>query len=394
MNNINSNNYKRKLLNVSFDDNNGKKLQSGKIRIGNKSMFNLCSNDYLGLSKRKELIKNSNIWANKFGTGLSSSRMISGNLDLISEIENLMSVLKFKESSVIMGSGFQCNLTVIPAITNNSLGNRNKIRIFSDKLNHSSIHHGCLLAQQKTYRYRHLDYCHLESLLKKNLNSKKIIISESIFSMDGDIADISTLRFLAKKYKAILYLDEAHATGVFGVDGFGLSTIKNTEANENEVVIGTFSKAFGSYGSYVCCSNKMKQKIIDSCSGLIYSTVLPPPVLGSIEKALQLIPKMKIERKLLLDNSTYLRKKLKAKNFNIINSSSHIIPVVFSDTSKCVKLSKMLQDKGFYIHPVRHPTVPIGQSRLRISLTSFLKKQTLEKFFNILKFLDETYEKN
>tara|TARA_E500000178_G_scaffold346355_1_gene397864 strand:- start:10230 stop:11414 length:1185 start_codon:yes stop_codon:yes gene_type:complete len=394
VNNFISNKYKRKLLNLSFHNNDGEKLQNGKIRIDDKFLYNFCSNDYLGLSKSKELIENSIDWANKFGTGLSSSRMVSGNLDLISEIENKISVLKLKETSVIMGSGFQCNLTVIPAITNNSLGQRQKMIILSDKLNHSSIHHGCLLTQQKTLRYKHLDYCHLESLLKKNINSKKIIISETIFSMDGDIADISTLRFLAKKYNSLLYFDEAHATGIFGKNGFGLTTLNNSEANENEVVIGTFSKAFGSYGSYISCSQQMKERIINSCSGLIYSTVLPPPVLGSIQKAIELIPNMKYTRKTLLKNSEFLRRKLKENGFNIFKSKSHIIPVVFSKTSKCTKLSEMLKENGFYIHPVKHPTVPIGQSRLRISLTSFLKKQTIIDFIKKLRLLEEIYEKN
>ena len=176
-------------------------------------------------------------------------------------------------------------------MTGNSLGKRSKFYIFSDKLNHASINYGCLFSRQKCFRYEHLDLNHLEFLLKKvPINSPKIIISETLFSMDGDFVNINEIRMIAKKYNCILYLDEAHALGVYGKDGFGEVATDNKKI-ENEVVIGTFSKAFGSYGSFVSCSNRIYKDIVNNCSGLIYSTALPPSVLRSIYASVKKVPK-------------------------------------------------------------------------------------------------------
>ena len=228
----------------------------------------------------------------------SSSRLVTGNIDETMQIESKLSKNKNKEGSIILGSGFQCNSTLIPSLLNNTLGKRCKAVIFSDRLNHSSIYHGCYLSKQKVKRYNHLDFNHLEYLLKKEKNiNLKMIISETVFSMDGDIADIQVLRFLAKKYNCILYFDEAHAVGIFGPRGFGLTTDKKNSL-ENEVVVGTCSKAFGSYGSYISCSKEIKKKIINTCAGLIYSTAIPPGIIGSIDVAID-----KVKCKLLVSSA-------------------------------------------------------------------------------------------
>ena len=181
-----------------------------------------------------------------YGSSLSSSRFISGNLDKISVIESKLSKFTGKEKSLIFSGGFLMNSTLIPTLTGNNLGQRNKVEIFSDKLNHASINYGCYLTRQRVFRYNHLDLDHLDDLLKKtNKNTPKFIISETLFSMDGDLANVEELRDIAKKYNAILYLDEAHSIGVYGKNGSGCAFGKNYE---KEIVVGTFGKVLGALG--------------------------------------------------------------------------------------------------------------------------------------------------
>lgn len=383
--NTNNKNF-RKLLKVSLVNHKNKRLPLGKIVVGGKTLHNFSGNDYLGLSQNEQLIQNSILFTEKFGTSLSSSRLVTGNLDLIDKIEQKISKLNFSEKTLILGSGFQCNSTLIPALTENTLGKVNKAYIFSDKFNHSSINIGCLLSRQKVFRYNHMDLNHLEFLLKKNSKVKtKLIVTETLFSMDGDIIDINSMRFLAKKYNAILYLDEAHSLGVFGPKGFGIATQEKSQKIENEILVGTFSKSFGSYGSFVSCNNEFKDKIVNLCAGLIYSTALTPGTIGSIEKAVDIVPKMHNERKILQKNSAFVRKKLLELNLDLSNSNSHIIPIVFKNLEKCKELSKYLIENNFFVIVIRPPTVPRNKNRLRISLSTLLKKSIIESFVEKIK---------
>lgn len=352
------------------------------IKLNGRKLVNFASNDYLGLSKNKKIINTSIKWTRNYGSSLSSSRMITGNLDKIREIESMISVKTKHQKSIIMGNGFLLNSTLIPAITGNSIGNRSECFIFSDKLNHASINYGCLLSKQKFFRYRHLDLNHLERLLRKTpKDSKKIIISETLFSMDGDFADIGGIRYLAEKYNSILYLDEAHAIGVFGKEGFGLFSGKK---KNNELVVGTFSKALGSYGSFVSCSNSFHKIIVNHCGGLIYSTVLPPSVLGSIHAGIELIAKTKKLRDKIEQNFKFVLAKLNKMSFDTSNSKSHIIPIILKSHSKCKELFEYLLDYGFYVKEVRPPTVPKGLERIRLSITATMRKKTLERFIKII----------
>ncbi len=376
--------YIRELKKISYFSEKKKKVSPGKIFFKGKELYNFSSNDYLGLSTNDDLINRSIEWTKKYGVGLCSSRLVSGNLDFIENIEEKISKLKRKEASLIMGSGFQANSTVIPSIIENTLGKKSKATIFSDKLNHASINYGCILSRQKTIRYNHLDYNHLESLLsKQDINSIKLIVSETVFSMDGDIVDIDKIRFLCLKYNCLLYLDEAHATGVFGNNGFGL-TSKEDSLSPNEIVIGTFSKSFGAFGSYISCSKKMKKKIVNCCSGLIYSTALPPNILGAIDAAIDIIPLMNSSRKILLKNSKFMKDTLIKKKFLLPDTSTHIIPIIFECEKKCNFISEELYKKGFFLSAIHPPTVPKGKSRLRISLTLNIKIETIKFFLNTL----------
>ena len=372
----------RKLENVRFG-NRTEKNSLDKIVVKGKSMINLSSNDYLGLSKDKKLISSSIKWTSQYGTSLSSSRLISGNLEKIQIIEKTISKFTLSEKTLIFGGGFLLNSTLIPTLVNNNVGQRNEILIFSDKYNHSSINYGCYLTRQKVLRYKHLDLNHLEYLLKKSSKKiPKIIISETLFSMDGDIIDISNLRFIAQKFNAMLYLDEAHSMGIFGKNGFGLSS---NDKYSKEVVVGTFGKSFGSYGAFVSSDSEIYKKIINSCSGLIYSTALPPGNYAAISEAVKKMPELGNLRKKLLENSKFLRNELNKINISTGNSNSHIIPIILGDEKKCYKLQNYLHKKNFFVKVIKSPTVAKKSERIRISLTATLKKKTLIDFLNIIK---------
>ncbi len=380
MNNVISNNKNlfRELEEFGFSSRTTKNNED-VLQFKGKRLINFSSNDYLGLSKNKDIIATSCKWLKKYGSSLSSSRLISGNLDRIKSIEKQISDYNKHEESIILGNGFLLNSTVIPALIGNSIGKKTKSFIFSDKSNHASINYGCLVSRQKCFRYNHLDLNHLERNLKKiHINEKKIIISETLFSMDGDLADIDGLKFLSNKYNSILYLDEAHATGVCGVNGFGLSS--NYKKNENEVIVGTFSKAFGSYGSYISCSKKNHKIIVNYCGGLIYSTVLPPSVLGSIFAGVKKIPKSNHLRIKIKRNYEFLLRKLKDLSYDTSDSNSHIIPIILYSHANCKKLHEYLFNNGFYAKVIRPPTVPKGKERIRLSITATMNKKMLVNF--------------
>ena len=382
---LNKKNPTRKLEIFDYASKLSKK-NTDLVKYNGKKLINFASNDYLGFSKNKEISGESISWIKKYGSSLSSSRLVTGNLDKIEMLENLISKNIQHENSIIVGNGFLLNSTLIPSLTGNSLGTRNKCVIFSDKLNHASINYGCLISRQKCFRYNHLDLNHLENQLKKTPKKmRKIIISETLFSMDGDLADLSGLRYLSKKYASILYLDEAHSFGLYGKNGYGFAS--DIKKNTNEIIVGTFSKALGSYGSFVACSGDFYRKIVNTCGGLIYSTVLPPSILGAISASLKKITKVSNLRKRIKSNSEYLLKNLKSLNFDTAKSNSHIIPLILRDRSKCVSLKKHLFDHGYYVKEISPPTVPLGYDRIRLSLTATMSKVVIQKFIkHISKF--------
>lgn len=372
----------KKLEKIGFlnrTDNN----ELDSIYFEGKPLINFSSNDYLGLSKNKTLIASSKKWTELYGTSFSSSRMVSGNFEEIEKIENLLSKFTLSEKTLILNSGYLTNATIIPAISQNNLGQRNKVFFFSDKFNHSSINFGCHLTRQKVFRYNHLDLNHLENLLKKSSKLvPKIIITETVFSMDGDIVDIKSLRFLAKKYDALLYLDEAHSLGIFGKKGFGIAS---SDKYEKELVVGTFGKSFGSFGAFVSSEKNIYKKIVNSGNGLIYSTALTPGNYAAILEAIKIMPTLNKLRASLIKNATFLIEELNKLNFFTGKTKSHIIPIIIGNNEECLDLQTYLRNRGFFVKAIRSPTVPEGTERIRISLTATITKNILEKFLENLR---------
>jgi len=346
--------------------------KEGLIYIKGKKYIDFCSNDYLGLSEHPAIKDISKETLEKFGTSSSASRLLSGDLALHHELEEKIASFKSKEDALIFNTGYQANVGVISALS----GRRDVV--FSDKLNHASIIDGIVLSGAKLFRFFHNDTVQLESLLKRERHKFKgcLIITESVFSMDGDKAPLKRLASLAKEYNSKFMVDEAHATGIFGENGSGL--VEEQEISDKvDIVMGTFSKALGSFGAYIACSTKIKEYLINTCRSFIYSTALPPSVIAANIKSLELVKNEPIRRKTLLENSDYLRENLKKHGFKI-KSSSQIIPLLTQESDRAVKLSEKLRERGHWVLPIRPPTVPRGESRLRFSLTYHHTKDMLE----------------
>lgn len=332
------------------------------LKIEDQLYLDFCSNDYLGLSSHP-YIKNKSIdYIEKFGTSSSASRLVTGSLEIHHELESQLSEL-YKREALIFNSGFQANISIIPALTD-----RQDI-ILSDKKCHNSILQGCLLSNAKHIRYQHNSFDHLENLLIKysEKSDRKIwIVTESLFSMDGDLAPLDNIIDLSEKFGASLYVDDAHSTGLYGVKGLGLA------ANRDgiDVLIETFGKAVGAFGAVALVSDTLKKYLINYCSGFIYTTSLPPSVIGSVSAAFELIPDMSEERNNISKNSDALRLKLNELGYNTLESRSQIIPVLTESDHRALELSEKLKRSGIYISAIRPPTVPKGESRLRLALTS------------------------
>lgn len=337
-------------------------LGTSKVQVNGINLLNFCSNDYLGLSAHPKIIERSNEYTKKYGAGAGASRLVSGTQTIHSQFEEKLADSLGLESVLLFNSGFQANTTIL-----STLADRNSL-ILADKKCHNSLLQGALLSKATFQRFNHNDMNHLRSLLEATTKKKynRIwIVSETIFSMDGDQNDLATLLNLANEYGALFYSDDAHALGVFGKHGFGL----NAGKDGIDISIGTFGKAFGSFGAFVGCGSEIKDYLINFCPGFIYTTALPPTIIGALDAALDIIPKMDEERVQLFKNIKYLTSELKTLGFNCGESESQIIPIIIGSEDETLKLSSYLQENGIWASAIRPPTVEQNASRIRLTLT-------------------------
>jgi 8-amino-7-oxononanoate synthase len=285
---------------------------------------------------------------------------------------------------LIFISGFLANISTLGCILDDKILNAKPL-VFFDKLNHSSLYQGVSLSKAELKRYHHNDINHLESLLIEYQNDTrpKFIVTETIFGMDGDITPLDEIAALTKKFNAFLYLDEAHATGVFGLNGYGLSTAVDLK-DIPHIIMGTFSKAIGVSGGYIACNRIMRDFIINKATGFIYSTASSPAVVGAVFKAWKLLKYLDKERETLQNLGNTLRKMLKDRGFNIGTSQTHIIPIILNEEDKCLKIQKVLFQEGILVSCIRPPTVPPGTSRLRIALTTKHTNNDLKRLVETL----------
>ena len=348
------------------------------IRIGKETYVNFASNDYLALRFHPALIERAKAFAEEHGVGSGASRLVTGNLDLFAGIEAKVAALKQKPAALIMASGFQANASILQALFDRSVLGAEPL-VFSDRLNHASIHFGCAASGAREIRYRHGDAAHLGVLLSQYQGDErpKFILTESVFSMDGDIAPLAEIGRLAREHDAMLIVDDAHATGILGEGGCGLS-------GEADIVIGTFSKALGGFGAYVACSDILRDYLINRCSGLIYSTALPPPVLGAIDAALDLVPSLDAERAHVASLAERFRLGARALGFDTGASTTQIVPLIAGANHAALSLSKRLRDAGYFVTAIRPPTVPTGTARLRLAFTAAHTASDIDGLLNAL----------
>ena len=323
-----------------------------------RRLLNFSSNDYLGLSKHPALIQAAQDYTVRYGTGATASRLVTGTYEIHQQLEEKLAIACGREAVLLFNSGFQANFSILASLLDQGS------LVLCDRLVHNSLLQGALASRARLIRYPHNDLDRLEAILQKaNQQSydRVVIVTETVFSMDGDRSDVDALVGLAQRYNAILYLDDAHAIGVLGKDGMGLAAYRP----EVDLVVGTFGKAFGAFGAFVACSAKLRSYLINCCPGFIYTTALPPAVIGAIDAALTLIPTLEADRLYLADLSDKLRSRLKASV-----SNSQIVPLLLGDEAKTLQLSQWLEACGILAVTIRPPTVAVGTSRIRFALSS------------------------
>ena len=336
----------------------------GKIRIDGKEVLNFSSNDYLDLSRHPHVMECAREALDKYGVGSTASRLVTGTLPIHEELEHRLAKEKGFESALVFGSGYMANAGTIPV-----LAGRDDL-IFADKLVHASMIDACKLSGAKLVRFNHNDPDALEQRLDQHADARgrKLVITESVFSMDGDIAPLEEIALLAHRSGAMLMIDEAHATGTFGPKGAGLIRELGIE-RQTTVSMGTMSKAMAGFGGFVACSSTLRKLLIHSARAFIYTTAPPPAVIGAALGTLDVLEASPRLGSILQANAEYFRSLLHEAGLDTLQSQSQIIPVVIGGNEKAVSASKRLREHGIIATAIRPPTVPAGSARLRLSVT-------------------------
>ncbi len=350
----------------------------GKVKVDGQELLNLSSNDYLGLASDARLIKASQEAAAQWGAGSTASRLIVGTLALHQQVEEEVAAFKGTGRAVLFNTGYMANVGVIAAL----MGKGDVI--LSDRLNHASIIDGMRLSEAAFYRFPHRDLNRLETLLKKHAGVRRLlIVTDSVFSVDGDVAPLRELAALKNRHGAWLMIDEAHATGVFGAKGAGLAEALGL-SDGIDIQMGTFSKALGSFGAYVAGPAPLIELLHNRARSFIYSTALPPPVLGAMQAALAIVRQEPVRRAYLLDQATRFRLRLQEAGFDTLDSETQIIPVLVGDNFGALAFASRLRQAGLMAVAIRPPTVPPGGARLRFSLSAAHEAADLESAVDII----------
>jgi 8-amino-7-oxononanoate synthase len=339
-------------------------LPGGQVRVDGQVLLNLSSNDYLGLSQDPRLISAAKKAAAQWGTGAGASRLVVGHLALHQAVEARLADFKGTEAAVIFPTGYMANVGTIAALVGPGDA------IFSDRLNHASIYDGIKLSGAALKRFPHRDLNRLEQLLREAGSARRrLIVTDSVFSVDGDLAPLADLVALKGCYGAWLMIDEAHATGVLGAKGAGLAEALGLTAGV-DIHMGTFSKALGSQGGYVAGDRRLVDYLHNRARSFIYSTALAPPVLGAIDQALEIVVHEPERRQYLLDQAESFRRDLLAAGLDLLGSATQIVPVLVGANDRTLTFAARLRDQGLMAVALRPPTVPPGQARVRFSLTA------------------------
>lgn len=334
--------------------------QGPSVTLDGRPVLLLCSNNYLGLADRPEVREAAAEAALRWGAGSGASRLISGNMEPHRALESRLAAFEGYGAALLFGSGYLANTGAIAA-----LAGRGEV-VFSDELNHASIVDGCRLSRAETFVYRHGDLEHLAWGLRQAGGRASLVVTDGVFSMDGDLAPLPELLELARRHGARLMVDEAHATGAVGPGGRGSVSAAGL-SGEVDLVVGTLGKALGSYGAYVCAGSELVEFLVNSARPFVFSTAPPPPAVGAAQAALSILeaePEL-VER--LQANAETLRSALREEGLAVGRSSTQVVPLEVGDAETTMELCELALRRGVFAQGIRPPTVPAGSSRLRLT---------------------------
>jgi glycine C-acetyltransferase len=342
------------------------------VELKDRRTLLLCSNDYLGLASDPQLSQAFAAGIERFGTGSGASRLISGNMSPHEELEKAVADFKGTESALLFNSGYHANIGVIPALFGEG------DLILSDEWNHASLIDGCRLSKAKVLKYPHKDCASLKKMLRENNNcKKKLILTDGVFSMDGDIAPLPEIVELARQFEAVLMVDDAHSTGVLGPHGKGTLEHFGLDPDCVDIQMGTLGKALGCFGAFVAGKKELIQFLVNKARSFIYTTALPPALAVAAMKALEIAESDHPRRERLWENVGFFKKGLEGLGLDIMGSATPIVPIFIGDSVKTMKISAKLLEKGVFVQGIRPPSVPQGKSRLRATISASHTKEDL-----------------
>jgi glycine C-acetyltransferase/8-amino-7-oxononanoate synthase len=348
------------------------------VVLDGKPVLLLCSNNYLGLADHPQVREAAADAAMRWGVGAGASRLVSGTMTIHRSLEQRLAAFEGSEACVLFGSGYLANLGVIDALAGPG------DTVFSDALNHASIVDGCRASRAEVVVYRHLDSSHLERCLRRSGDEgSRLIVTDSVFSMDGDVAPLADIVELARRYNARIVVDEAHATGALGDGGRGAVAQAGLQG-EVDVLVGTLGKALGSYGAYVCASEEMVRFLLNTARSLIFSTAPSPPSVAGALAALGLLEERPQEVAHLHDAARTLRTALAREGFAVEKSDMHVVPLVVGDSESAMRLCEAALKRGVFAQAIRPPTVPAGTSRLRLTTMASHSSDELQRAARVL----------
>jgi 8-amino-7-oxononanoate synthase len=351
--------------------------QGPRVLLDGKPVLLLCSNNYLGLADHPRVREAAAEAAMRYGAGAGASRLVSGNMTIHRRLEEQLAAFKGSDACLLFGSGYLANVGVVSALV------REGDVVFSDALNHASIVDGCRLARAGTFVYRHLDIDHLEWGLREGEGRGSLIVTDGVFSMDGDVAPLEEIVELARRYDARVMVDEAHGTGVVGATGRGAIAAAGLDG-EVDLIVGTLGKALGSYGAYVCCDQQMARYLTNTARTLIFSTALPPPAVAAAMAALELLREQPRRVEKLQRNAAALRTALAERGLSVPEGETPIVPLIVGAPGPAVAACERALERGVFAQAIRPPTVPPGRSRLRLAVMASHTKSELREAAEVL----------
>lgn len=337
--------------------------QAPRVVVDGKEVLLLCSNDYLGLANHPEVVAAAVEATERYGAGAGASRLVSGTMEAHRALEERVREFKGAEGSLLFNSGYNANIGVITTLAGRTT------EVFSDRLNHASIVDACVLSRARVRRYPNREMDALEGLLRRSKAERRLIVTDGVFSMDGTVAPLADIVGLAERYGAMVYLDDAHATGVLGPTGRGTAELAGVDY-PGLVQMGTLGKAFGTFGAFVTGPEKLTRLLVNRARPFVYTTALPPAVCASATKAMDVAEREPGLRQKTLANAERMRRRLNSAGLDTLGSTSQIIPVAVNEAKRAVDAAQRLYEAGVFIQGIRPPTVPEGTSRLRVTVTA------------------------